>query len=173
MKRVFIVTLPASSLQEELPLLARVVRASFYLSHDIRRDVRLVLYFPDVGRRVVFSGEKLRHVHVDEHSLLGVLRKINTALKTSAPRHRVHYGVRVEEAPFLVEKPVFLVSERGLPLELAVRVRDACREFSILLSHGARVEVRAEEVRVTTRPKPVDISIAITNMLLDRLCAQE
>ncbi|QOJ78121.1 hypothetical protein IG193_04855 [Infirmifilum lucidum] len=153
---------------DDKPLLARVISSAFYLSHGIRRNVSLIIYLGDAGYKVVFLGDKLKHIHVDEQSLTGILKKIQIAVNRK-PRHvKVHDGVFVEQSPSLTEHVDYLVTHEGAPLEKSLHT---CPEkLSLVIEHGIKLSASAAKVRVTSRPKPVDVTLAILNIKLDRLC---
>lgn len=168
MWRRFILATSYSTLHNDKPLLARVISSAFYLSHGIRRNVSLTIYLSDAGYKVVFLGDKLKHVHVDEQSLTGILKKIQTAVSREPKHVKVHDGVFVERSPSLSEHIDYLITHDGVLLEKSLHV---CPEkLSLLLEHRIRLGVSAAKVRITSRPKPVDVTLAILNIKLDRLC---
>lgn len=109
-------------------LLCRNVQAALHWSHDLRRDVRMVLVFtadPDRPRTVLVDPGRIRNLHPDERSTAGRIRK---ALRHPCPDpwfEEVEPGLLV--APFglaaalreLDGTPVALDRD-GVPLEEAV-----------------------------------------------------
>lgn len=60
-----------------LDVLLRCVNSAFFLSHDIRRDVELILVLqgePDPPRTIKLVGNELKYVNPDERSTAALLR---------------------------------------------------------------------------------------------------
>jgi len=145
----------------EMPswLFARLVSSSFYLSHDIRRDVVLSLVFLEEGLAIRLVGGKLRHVHVDEQSLSGIYRKAVSAMERGA-RRRVHWGIYVSEAKRELKASGYrVVTGKGCSGSLEV---PQPHTFYFSCGHGR------EEVCLSPRQRPVDAAIAVLNVALDR-----
>ena len=170
MRRRFVVPIRLVDLQVEKPLLARIISSSFYLSHGIRGDVVLYFYLMDHPKSVSFNGERLKHVHVDEASLVGILQKIERNIKTGSKKERIHDGVTIEDTPSLGEKTTLLVSNQGIPLERIASRTINDFTYLIPLNNSWRISPdKFTKIRVTYRPKPADVTIAILNIKLDRL----
>jgi tRNA (pseudouridine54-N1)-methyltransferase len=61
-----------------MDILCRCVNASFFLSHDLRRDVELILVLcgePDPPKTVLLRGSELRYLSPDERSAGALLKK--------------------------------------------------------------------------------------------------
>ncbi len=61
-----------------MDVLCRCVNASFFLSHDFRRDVECYLVLcgePEPPKTVMFSGEKVRYLSPDERSAGSLIKK--------------------------------------------------------------------------------------------------
>lgn len=169
--REFILVTTEATLAD-LSLLSRIINAAFFLSHGIRRDVTLRILVHDRGVLISFVGSKLKQLHIDEQSMVGVLRKATRA--ALAPAHRaasVHHGVLVEPAarPGICSGRYYLVSQRGQWLQEVVKQCEHLR-FAILEEAGIKCEGDFRSVRVTALPKPVDTTLAILNIELDRIC---
>lgn len=160
----------------DIPLLSRVLNAAFFLSHDIRRDVVLRILIQDTWVLVTFLGAKLRHVHVDEQSVSGVLRKtVRAAASPPARPLSVHSGVLVERlnrAKLPVSEKCYLASSKGAWLPSVI---DSCAYMCFVLSEGLSADYEREMplVRVTAFPKPVDTTLVILNIELDRICSSK
>ncbi len=61
-----------------MDILCRCVKASLFLSHDLRRDVECYLVLlgaPEPPKTVLFSGESIRYLNPDERSAGSLLKK--------------------------------------------------------------------------------------------------
>ncbi len=158
LERSFIVCLPGLAALDA-PLFARIVSSSFYLSHDIRRNVELAIILLEERAAVRLQGPRLRHVHVDEASLTGIYRKAVRGVREGVKRS-VHWGVKVEPLRRGFKPPTgYTPSPRGAPL-----TRDTCKPPLRFL-----IGCRGEPLRITARPKPADVTISLLNIALDRL----
>lgn len=169
--REFIVVADEAILTD-IPLLSRLLNAAFFLSHDIRKNVTLRILLWNRRVLISFVGAKLRHLHVDEQSMSGILRKVaRTALLPPLRPTSVHYGILVESSSWLkiCGEKYYFVSPRGQWLSSAIK---QCDNLRFVLSE--KVDIcrgeRMHYVRVTVLPKPVDTTLAILNIELDRLC---
>ncbi|MGC9107079.1 MAG: hypothetical protein ACP5IE_02670 [Infirmifilum sp.] len=170
MKRRFIVVMGSQDLSSRRPLLARIISSSFYLSHGIRRDVTLEFYLWDAKRRIVFQGGSLKHVHVDEASLIGIIRKIEARIPIASRKIKIHDGITLEGSVEFGDEPGFIIDEHGTPLELVISKITGSPVFIIPLHNTLPNDVRENQrVKVTSKPKQPDVVMAILNMKLDRL----
>lgn len=171
MTREFVVVLTREDSLEDAPLFARMVNAAFFLSHDIRRDVILRVVLESRGVVISFVGAKLRHIHVDEQSMLGVVRKIFRVCSTPPSRSvSVHSGVLVEPLSRvrLSLDRCYFVSVQGPWLSEAL---EECGDVCFVLAEEAHKYAEgARRVRVTASPKPVDTTLVVLNIEIDRLC---
>ncbi|UNQ74379.1 hypothetical protein MOV14_05525 [Infirmifilum sp. NZ] len=136
----------------------------------MRRNVTLAIHLDNGDYLVTFLGEKLRHVHVDERSLLGLIKKIEVAVERGVKKSRLHDGVFLERTSTFEERVDYVVARNGSPLETALR---GCPEtLTVLIPHKLALTVGAPSITITALPKPVDVTIAILNIKLDRLCGQ-
>lgn len=154
------------------PLLARIITSAFFLSHDIRRDVALRLIYPESRIRISLLGARLRHIHVDEQSLSGVLRRIERA--ALSPPQRVlspHPGVLVEPINRLIVSDACLLVDTRAPW--LSRSHVDCNYSCFVISAGSSPENASSmrRVRVTAFPKPVDTILIVLNIELDRICS--
>ncbi|MEM4587150.1 MAG: hypothetical protein QW513_00975 [Candidatus Jordarchaeales archaeon] len=85
-------------LSDEVAELCSCIRAALFLSHDIRRDVRVHLILLGERKDVVISGESVRYLSPDERSLCMLLIKFSER-KTRKPWR----GVCVKEFASLRE----------------------------------------------------------------------
>ena len=61
-----------------MDVLCRCVNSSFFLSHDLRRDVECYLVLlgePDSPKTVLFKGDALRYLSPDERSAGALIKK--------------------------------------------------------------------------------------------------
>lgn len=73
-----------------MDLLCRSLSAAFFLSHDMRRDVKAYLYLmgpPSPPRAISFRGSELKYMSPDERNIAGLIRK---ALGQEAIAHDWH-----------------------------------------------------------------------------------
>ncbi|MEM1516992.1 MAG: hypothetical protein QXD46_00115 [Thermofilum sp.] len=169
--REFILVTGEATLADE-PFFSRLLNAAFFLSHGIRKDVILRVLIQDCGVLISFVGDKLKHLHIDEQSMAGVLRKVErTALLPPRRPVSVHYGVIVEPSARLniCGGRYYLVSRRGRWLHDVLK---RCENLRFVIGEEARVRCggSAQNVKVTVFPKPVDTTLAILNIELDRIC---
>lgn len=96
-----------------MDVLCRCVSASFFLSHEFRRDVECFLVLlgePDAPKIIRFSGEHLRYLSPDERSAGSLIKKalsipVGTEYRESTPGVSVRRGGVsdiVKEYPFAV-----------------------------------------------------------------------
>ncbi len=104
--------LPGSGRLDEA---ARTVNAAFWLSGDIRRDVKLYITFTKLCKTVLFIGSEMRRVYPDERNIGSILIK---ALSYSSPSWiEAHPGVFVRDIGIEIwkeiEAPIFALVENG------------------------------------------------------------
>jgi len=109
-------------------------------------------------------------VHVDERSLLGIIKKLEVAVERGVKKSRLHDGIFLERTSTFEERVDYVVARNGSPLEITLR---RCPEtLTVLILHKLTLTVSAPSIIITALPKPVDVTIAILNIKLDRLCDQ-
>uniref|UniRef100_A0A7C1PD26 tRNA (pseudouridine(54)-N(1))-methyltransferase n=1 Tax=Thermofilum pendens TaxID=2269 RepID=A0A7C1PD26_THEPE len=168
--REYLVFLAGQPLEDK-PLLSRIITSAFFLSHDIRRDVVLRLVYPEFRVRVSLLGARLRHVHVDEQSLSGVLRRAERAARGALQRAvSPHPGVLVEPVTRPVVSSECLLVDARAPW-LSRELVD-CNYSCFVISAGSSPEnaPSLRRVRVTAFPKPADTTLVVLNIELDRIC---
>jgi len=118
----------ADALRDMLPLLTATVSAALLVSHGVRRDAALHMWFGGDSSCLTFLGERVRQLRPDEQSLGGVLKKARLRLERPGGLQRsrsVHPGVLVSRASLA---DVLSVSARGQPpvlrLKCGLRGRD-------------------------------------------------
>jgi len=133
----------ADALRDSLPLLTATVSAALLVSHGVRRDAALHMWFGGDSSCLTFLGERVKQLRPDEQSLGGVLRKARLRLeRLGGPRRprSVHPGVLVSRASLA---DVLSASARGQPpvlrLKCGLRGRDirevslsGCRRIALL-----------------------------------------
>jgi len=115
--------------ENRMDLVARCVSSAFFLDHDIRRDVKLLLCF-DNNKVVEISGE-IRQMRPDERSIAGFfkgllqgkryngIRFYEASFNDIIKRYKVFYvldrkGRAIKE--IRIDKPVFIIGDDlGLP----------------------------------------------------------
>ena len=176
MRRNYYVILPGLiSLQrsEDEIKIPSLITASFFLSHDIRRDVNLYLVFASEKIAVKFTGEKIGHIHVDERSLLGVLKKIRKSLMQGKKAGSPHSGITLQKydkiGSFLPSK-AYLDSDYGTPIEALKKQILTQREISIIFRENIDLKLPRSFPRIKTasKGKRTSAKIAITNIVIDR-----
>ncbi|MDD1718281.1 MAG: tRNA (pseudouridine(54)-N(1))-methyltransferase TrmY [Methanoregulaceae archaeon] len=108
-----------------MDIICRCIRASLFLSHDLRRDVECYLVLlgePEPPKTVLFSGEAVRYLSPDERSAGSLLKK---ALATTCGR------------TFRESTPGVFVRKGGLDVLLTGH------EFAVLHEEGK--DIRKEE----------------------------
>ncbi len=152
-----------------------VTTSGFFLSHDIRRDVRL--YIANDEYSIMLDGSTIRLLRPDAQSTRGLLRKVLqarsgggssrlpkgfTILEGDAKRLLTHLphsilcypaqkGHLLEETKFGALDPALIVgADRGKALEVA----KACK---------------AQPVRLNRSPLPPNHEIVLFNIQLDRM----
>ncbi|HOV68529.1 MAG TPA: tRNA (pseudouridine(54)-N(1))-methyltransferase TrmY [Methanoregulaceae archaeon] len=113
-----------------MDVLCRVVNTSFFLSHDLRRDVVCYLVLrgePGPEKTIRFQGDRLRHLNPDERSAGSLIKK---ALELEAgPEFREStkgVSVRVGGLVRLLGEHSFaLLDEQGEDIRVAERLPDA------------------------------------------------
>lgn len=116
-----------------------------------------------------FYGDRLKHVHVDEISLLGILKKIERNMGRSERQIKVHDGILLEKPQSPKLEADFIVENNGPLLEQVVPAVKASLSFFLPLTTPPMSPARGVRIRATSKPKPPDVTIAIVNIKLDRL----
>ncbi|PSP34587.1 tRNA (pseudouridine(54)-N(1))-methyltransferase TrmY, partial [Halobacteriales archaeon QH_10_67_22] len=106
-----------------LDVLCRCVSAAFFLSHDIREDVRVHLVFGD-AYTVVFEGRDLRHLNPDERSTAALIRTALEQREEAIGHQAVETtpGVSIVRRDFaatletVAENTVVTLHEEGTPV---------------------------------------------------------
>lgn len=89
-----------------MDVLCRCVNSSFFLSHDLRRDVECYLVLcggPATDKTIRISGEGVRHLNPDERSTGSLLKKalslpVGTSFREASPGMQVRCGGLAELA---------------------------------------------------------------------------
>ena len=113
-----------------MDILCRCINSSFFLSHDLRRDVEcyLILYGePDPPKTVLFSGSTLRYLSPDERSSAALIKKAlsipcGDEFRESTPGVSVRRGGL---ARLLSEIPFAVLDEAGEDIRSASVLPDA------------------------------------------------
>ncbi|AGB03985.1 hypothetical protein AciM339_0084 [Aciduliprofundum sp. MAR08-339] len=57
-----------------IDVIARCINASIFLSHDIRRDVIFLAYFPQISARIKIDSSRVKYLNPDERSTAALIR---------------------------------------------------------------------------------------------------
>jgi len=156
-----------------LDVLCRCVSAAFFLSHDIREDVRVALVLGD-EYTVVFEGSDLRRLNPDERSTAALIRTALEGRERAVGRQPVETtpGVSIRRRDFEAaleaarnEGTVVQLHEEGDPVvdtpvpDEPVFVLSDHRDFT-----GAEADLLADvtDRRVRLGPEPLHANHAIT-----------
>lgn len=101
-----------------MDVLCRCVNSSFFLSHDLRRDVECYLVLcgePGPDKTIRISGGAVRHLNPDERSTGALLKRalalpVGTSFREASPGIAVRYGGLAELA---AEFSFVLLDETG------------------------------------------------------------
>lgn len=97
-----------------LDILCRCVNSSFFLSHDLRKDVQVYLILEggtDSPKTVRFSGEDMRYLNPDERSTSSLIRNALLKKLPDKEEYRSSPGVYISRRSFsdIIEE----LSEKG------------------------------------------------------------
>ena len=158
-----------------MDILCRCVNTSFFLSHDLRRDVNCYLILcgkPVPPKTIRFSGNALRSLSPDERSA-GALIKKALAMPSGSIFRDAAPGVSVRKgglAQLMTEHTFGVLDEKGNDIRVAGEIPDA-----FLLSDHLNF-TEDEELQVKLCPRysvgpaciHADHTITIVNNELDR-----
>ena len=151
------VTEPGFSLNDmpgaagRMDILCRCINSSFFLSHDMRRDVEcfLILKGGEQEKTLVFSGETIRSLNPDERSA-GALIKKGLSTEAGASFKKAADGIRIRAGglkELLAEYPFAVLDEHGED----VRTATTLPENFLLSDHMNFTE--EEEALIANLPK--------------------
>jgi tRNA (pseudouridine54-N1)-methyltransferase len=134
-----------------MDLLCRCVNAAFFLSHDLRRDVRCYLVLlgePSPPKTILISGKDVRYLSPDERSAGALIKKslsitCGTVFRESSPGVSVRRGGLGE---LLADHEFALLNESGRD----IRTENALPNAFLLSDHHNL----SEEERFLTRTCP-------------------
>lgn len=167
-----------------MDLLCRAVGAAFFLSHDMRRDVTVILVLlgpPTPPRCVKISGPTIRNMNPDERNIAGLVRKALSVQDIDEGWSRSSPGIEVtskdlkaiiaEAAPNPGPSTVYL-REDGEPMEDAKLSADTV--FLLGDHNGPTPEQEAllngwRKISLGKRSYHTDHCIAVVNRELDKL----
>lgn len=161
-----------------MDILCRCISASFFLSHEFRRDVECYLVLlgePDPPKIVRFSGEKLRYLSPDERSAGSLIKKalalpVGEEFRESTPGVEVRRGGLGD---LTGEFPFAVLDENGRDIR---GVKELPGNY-VLSDHQdfttAETELLAGRMRISVGPIPLhaDHTITILHNEMDRRCA--
>ena len=113
-----------------MDVLCRCINASFFLSHDLRRDVECYLILcgePGPEKTILFSGSALRYLSPDERSSAALVKKA-LALPCGDEFRESTPGVYVRRSGFtrlLAEVPFAVLDEAGEDIRAAPALPEA------------------------------------------------
>jgi tRNA (pseudouridine54-N1)-methyltransferase len=135
-----------------MDLLCRCVNAAFFLSHDLRRDVRCYLVLlgePNPPKTILISGKDVRYLSPDERSAGALIKKAlsipcGTIFRESSPGVSVRHGGLGE---LLADHAFALLDEGGTDIRTEHSLPDA---FLLSDHHNLSEE---EHVLIRTCPR--------------------
>jgi len=85
------------SVKNSLPLIVNTITSSLLISHGVRKDTVLHMFFNEDEVNLTFIGSQIRQLRPDEQSVKGILRKAKLALERGISKRsrKVHAGVIV------------------------------------------------------------------------------
>ncbi len=158
-----------------MDVLCRVVNTSFFLSHDLRRDVVCYLVLrgePGPDKTVRFLGDRVRYLNPDERSAGSLIKK---ALELDAGHEfrESTKGVSVRVGGLdrlLTEHSFVLLEEGGEDIRAAERLPEAFLLSDHLNLDGAEMSLVGELPRYSVGPRSLHGDHTVTVLLneLDR-----
>lgn len=150
-----------------MDVLCRCVNASFFLSHEFRRDVECYLVLlgePDSPKTIRFSGEHLRYLSPDERSAGSLIKKA-LAIPTGEEFRDATPGVQVRRgglAELVEEYPFAVLDERGTDIRRIADIPDAYILSDHLDFTPEEMELLSGRERISVGPLPLHADHAIT-----------
>jgi len=150
-----------------MDVLCRCVNASFFLSHEFRRDVECYLVLlgePDSPKTIRFSGEHLRYLSPDERSAGSLIKKA-LAIPTGEEFRDTTPGVQVRRgglADLVEEYPFAVLDERGTDIRKITDIPDAYILSDHLDFTPEEMELLSGRERISVGPLPLHADHAIT-----------
>ena len=152
-----------------LDMVGRIVNSAFWLSHDIRRNVKLHLIWPNIYIR--FEGNRMRKVSPDERNIAIFIKKAKENLRNY--EYEFHPGIFVgkktlKEVLDSLNDKIYLLTEDGKEIKFS--------EGAFIL--GDHKGFKNEDLKIIEKYNPTKISlgrksyltshcIVIVNYLLD------
>ena len=162
-----------------LDILCRCINSSFFLSHDLRRDVEcfLILKGGEQEKTLRFAGETIRSLNPDERSAGALIKKGLTEEATSSFQKAAD-GIHIRAgglAELLAEIPFAVLDENGED----IRTAETLPENFLLSDHMNFTEEEMELIKdlpkysVGPRVLHADHTITILLNEFDRRAAHE
>ena len=113
-----------------MDVLCRCINSSFFLSHDLRRDVECYLILcgePDPPKTVLFRGDELRYLSPDERSAGSLIKKA-LAIPCGDEFRESTPGVYIRRGGLerlLIEVPCAVLDETGADIRSVETLPDA------------------------------------------------
>jgi len=159
-----------------LDVLCRAIGAGFFLSHDLRRDVEMVLLLQNrIQLRLV--GDRLKHLNPDERSTAALiqraLERVEAEEVESTPGFFVSEGSLPEvlDRLYQVGAHPLVLDEEGEPIESVGLPDDPAfflSDHEDFAEHEAEVLADLPRVSLGRRPLHASQCITIVHYLLDR-----
>ena len=175
MKRKFYVIFSELNSLDNFGYISKIISSSFFLSHDIRREVELVIIIEEEKLAIKFVGTKIRHIHVDESSLSGIIKKIKNHIIKGRRKGSPHTGITIQsynKIESIIPSKSYIEDRKGIYIE---KIRENVlkeKEFSIILLENKKkfpnIMHKFKPVRVTLLEKTISTKITILNIILDR-----
>ena len=153
-----------------MDVLCRCINASFFLSHDLRRDVECYLILcgePGPEKTVLFSGSALRYLSPDERSSAALVKKA-LALPCGDEFRESTPGVYVRRGGFtrlLAEVPFAVLDEAGEDIRAAPALPEAYLLSDHLNFTPEEEDMIAAYTRYSVGPRSLHADHTITVLL--------
>ncbi|MFP4171162.1 MAG: tRNA (pseudouridine(54)-N(1))-methyltransferase TrmY [Methanomassiliicoccales archaeon] len=164
-----------------MDVLLRSINSSFFLSHDIRRDVEVHLVMqgpPDPPKTVRLVGKELKYLNPDERSTGALVR--NALMKTTNGEQRSSPGIYVSSRSYKdvlstlpKETQIIYLNERGTD----IREKELGSDVTFVLSDDQDLNQEEEEILMDYHPERISLGpasyhtdhcILVVNNELDR-----
>ena len=164
-----------------MDVLLRSINSSFFLSHDIRRDVEVHLVLqgpPDPPKTVRLVGKELKYLNPDERSTGALVR--NALMKPTNGEQRSSPGIYVSSRSYKDvlstlpnETQIIYLNERGTD----IREKEFGQDVTFVLSDDQDLNREEEEILMDYHPERISLGpssyhtdhcILVVNNELDR-----
>jgi len=159
-------------------ILSSTIYSAILISHGIRLNTKLTLYFPD-SAYITFISNRLKNVRPDSQSIIGILRKASSILtrnKQVNKSFKVSSGISCGYADFLSIigniSGSFFYEDRGIKIEDILIPQSfkfilfypciELNDFKLLIENGAKA------IKISSKYKLPGPTIMMINNYLDK-----